>query len=732
MAVDRPTFSESWYRVCQLKPRLRSTVQTYRQHYRGEMWHVVRDPGNNQFFRLNVAAYHFVALLDGKRSIEKVWEICNEELGDEAPTQGEAIQLLGQLYTSNLLAAELPADAAGMFDRYKKRVRREVGGYMKNLLFIRIPLIDPDRFLDRWVALFGLAFTMPAFVVWVGLLLLGFNFLSGRWGELFAAGNPQSMLAADNLVFLYLTFAGIKAVHEFGHAFACKKFGRDAQSGGEVHTMGIMFLVFMPIPYVDASSSWALRSKWQRITIGAAGMYVELAMASIAAIVWSQTAQGSVINILAFNLMFIASVSTVLFNGNPLLRYDAYYIFSDTVEVPNLSQRSKDYIYYLVKRYAYGVRRPRNPSHTAGERFWMVVYGLASSIYRIFICVAILLFVADKLFLLGALLAVSAVVTWVCLPIGKWINYLASNPELIRTRPRAVFVTVAAVGVVVMSVGAIPVMEHARADGVVEPRQERFLFMTDAGFIRSGMKTDLPVKAGGEPVLVAENRELETERNQLMAEHDVLRAKYYQAFQNDEDMPLRQYLRDQLDDVNTEITRLNTRLDGLRVRSPIDGVWISSNIDQKIGAYLPRGEPLGRVANISNLFIRATANNEVGPRVETGSKVEVRVKGRPDIAFRGRIEKIGRAGTQDLSTPALSIGAGGSIPTRLDDQRGTRTTEQVFEMEIADLQDDEGGTPAIKPYQRVVVRFEFGRRPLAVQWWRKTQRLVQRRFNTTL
>ena len=159
MPVERPTFSESWYRVAEMRPRLRPTIQTHRQHFRGQMWHVVQDPSNNQFSRLSDPAYRFVALLDGRRTVGESWKICNEQLGDSAPTQGEVIQLLGQLYVSNLLLSEVPPDAESLFQRYRKRVQREVQGYLMNLLFIRIPLIDPDHFLNRWVGLFGKFFS---------------------------------------------------------------------------------------------------------------------------------------------------------------------------------------------------------------------------------------------------------------------------------------------------------------------------------------------------------------------------------------------------------------------------------------------------------------------------------------------------------------------------------------------------------------------------------------------
>jgi len=184
MPVDRPTFSESWYRVADLRPRLRSTVQTYRQHFRGQMWHVLQDPSSNQFFRLNGPAYTFVAMLDGRRRVADVWRTCNEQLGDSAPTQGEAIQLLGQLYTSNLLQSELPPDAEGLFRRYRKRVQREVRGYVSNLLFARIPLLDPDRFLERWVVLFGQVFTLPGLILWAVLIGSGLYSIVGRFGDL--------------------------------------------------------------------------------------------------------------------------------------------------------------------------------------------------------------------------------------------------------------------------------------------------------------------------------------------------------------------------------------------------------------------------------------------------------------------------------------------------------------------------------------------------------------------
>ena len=173
MAVDRPTFHEAWYRVADLRPRLLAGVQVHRQHFRGQTWHVLDNPANNQFSRINEEGYRFIGLLNGRRTVAEVWQICNEQLGDRAPTQGEVIQLLGQLHTSNLLHVELPPDSEALFNRYRKRITREVQSYLMNLLFLRIPLLDPDRFLDRWVGIFGRVFSWLGLVLWLVLVGTG-------------------------------------------------------------------------------------------------------------------------------------------------------------------------------------------------------------------------------------------------------------------------------------------------------------------------------------------------------------------------------------------------------------------------------------------------------------------------------------------------------------------------------------------------------------------------------
>ncbi len=724
MPVDRPTFSESWYRVAALRPQLRSTVQIHRQYFRGQMWHVLQDPASNQFFRLNEAAHRFVAMLDGRKTVAQVWQICNDQLGDSAPTQGEAIQLLGQLYTSNLLQAELPPDAEGLFNRYRKRVKREVQGYLMNLLFVRIPLFDPDHFLDRWVGIFGRIFTWYGFVLWLGLVLTGLYFLVGSAGDLLA--QTRGVLDPSNIPYLYLGFILAKVCHEFGHSFACKKFGKVSGSGGEVHVMGIMFLVFMPMPYMDASSAWAFRSKWKRIAVSTAGMFVELAIAAVAAIVWARTDPGARLNTIAYNVMFIASVSTLLFNANPLLRFDGYYILSDLLEIANLAPRSRQYLYYLAKRYAWAVRNPHNPANTAGERFWLPIYGIASTLYRVFICSAILLFVAGKFFILGAILALTAVVTWVFVPLGKFVHYLTTSGELIRTRPRAVLSTLIVLAAVFTAIGLIPVADRSRVEGVVEPVELRIIYMKEDGFVTGFMPSEQKVTNQGPPLVTAQSRELETQLKQLQAEGERLKAR--QRLAQTEEIAEAQVLAYQIAALKKQVEQVEQQIENLKLLAPFDGTWIAPDIEQTKGAYLHRGEKVGLVASLDKLFIRATAGQQVADRLmsKANKSVQIRVKGRPDMQLQGTIKKIPEAGMRRLPSAALGYAVGGSMATSPDDQSGTKAAEQFFEIHITP---DENSAVSLITGQRVIVRFETPAKPLMAQWWRSLQQLFQRRFN---
>ena len=724
MSADRPTFHEAWYRVSSLRPRLLSGVKVRRQHFRGQLWYVLENPANNQFARLGESAYRFVGAMDGRRTVSDLWRQCSEQLGDAAPTQGEVIQLLGQLHGMNLLYVDLPPDAEGLLNRYQRRVRREVFGYLSNLLFIRIPLLDPDPFLDRWVGVFGRVFSRVGFVLWLGLIVTGLYFVIGNFEELVA--QSADVLAPENLFLLYLSFVLTKIVHEFSHAFACKKFGQLNRSAGEVHAMGVMFLVFFPLPYVDASSAWAFAGKWHRALVGMAGVLAELAVAAVAAIVWSQTSVGTV-HIIAYNVIFVASVSTLLFNGNPLLRFDAYYVLSDLIEIPNLAQRSKNYLYYLVKRYVWGLRKTVNPAYSVGERAWFLFYGPASTLYRIFISIRILLFLnnrlPEELFILVPFFALTAIIGWLLVPLGRFVRYLATGPELARNRRRAVFSTVGGLAVTLVVLGLIKRPDHYRIEGVVEPVALALIHAETDGFVTGFLPSGSAVSPQAEPLIEAVNPELEARSRSLRAERKALEVRRRMA--QLEEVAAVQILTEQLAALDEQIERVESQLADLKLRAPLEGTWVAPEIEDTKGTYLQRGQRIGFVGKLDDLIVRATAGQDVAAMLfeQAQGDVEIRVKGYPQETFAGRIEKILPAGHDELPSEALGYAVGGSVATRPDQTQGQVAAERFFEIRIR----PQGDTPLLTG-QRVVTRVRMEAKPLLVQWYQSARRLFQRRF----
>src|SRR5215471_10898818 len=208
MAQLRPTFSESWYRVAGLKARLRASAQISRQFYRGERWYVVRDPAGNQYHRLSDAAYRFIGLLDGTRTIEEAWNICGGQLADDAPTQPEIIQILSHLYSANLIEADVTPDATVLLRRHKQLSKRKMQNRLMNVLFPRIPLWDPDRFLVQWLPIVRHLFSKIGAIIWLIVVGAAIATVAPHWRELETAA--KNAIDPGNWLWLWAVFVLIK------------------------------------------------------------------------------------------------------------------------------------------------------------------------------------------------------------------------------------------------------------------------------------------------------------------------------------------------------------------------------------------------------------------------------------------------------------------------------------------------------------------------------------------
>ena len=309
--------SPSWYRVAELKPRLRSHAVVEPRYYRGELWYVLQDEVTTRHFRFTPTAWYLIGLMDGTRMLQDIWDATRAKFGaGGAPTQEEVIHLLSRLHSTDVLHCDVPPDTQELFRRHLTVKRASLKSRYFNPMSLRWSLLDPEKMLQRALPLVKPLFSWPAALLWLLLVASALVLTASHWTEL-SNHMIDTALAPHNWVLLWLFFPIIKGLHELGHAFAVKVWG------GEVHNMGVAFLVLTPVPFVDASAASAFPNKGRRILVSAAGIMVELLLASLAVFLWLLVEPG-IVRDMAVVVMFIGGVSTLLFNANPLLKFDGY------------------------------------------------------------------------------------------------------------------------------------------------------------------------------------------------------------------------------------------------------------------------------------------------------------------------------------------------------------------------------------------------------------------------
>ena len=665
------TFSETWHRVSQARLSLLPTVSVHKQRFRGEDWYVLRDAYTQRFFRIRPMAYIFVSRLSHELTVDEVWRSCLDDFPQEAPGQEDAMQVLSQLHHSNLLHYRSKADSQAIFERYQTHRKREFGGQLLGFLYLRVPLWDPNAWLNRQRGMVEKWVSWPAAAVLIGVLMAGglSAILNGDriWDQ------SQGLFAIDNLIWLYLCMAVMKMLHELGHAFVVKKFG------GGVHTMGLMFLVFMPLPYVDATASWGFRSRYARALVGAAGILVELFLAALGAMVWAGTGPG-LINSLAFNVMVVGSVSSLLFNGNPLLRFDAYYVLSDLLDIPNLYQKASQQWFYFADRYLLGSEKAESPARDRREWWHMTLYGLFSFVYRMLIVGTILLFVTDQWFAVGVVFAFTTLIMLVVLPAKKWFTHLTGG-AVYRNRRRAVVASLALVLVPAAVVLWLPLPHAIRVPGMVEAVQYTRVTASSSGRLESVVVPSGTPVLPGQLLLVLASPELDWELD--IARQQTLETRMLLSMALGSTLSDIVPLQQRLESLAARTAELGARREALAVRARHTGVWFSPRLNEKVGNWLPRGELLGEVVDNSRLRFTAVVSQEEANRLfrDRPQAGELRLMGQADHLVEASQLAVLPYQKQQLASSALGWSGGGSIPVKPDDPQGLSTVDTFYEVQ---------------------------------------------------
>jgi putative peptide zinc metalloprotease protein len=432
----------------QVRIRLRGDLSILPQKYEGRTYYVVKDPISLRYYRFKEQEHYLLQFLDVEATLDHAQKQYEKRFRPERLTLEDLEAFAQQLLRAGLAQNESPKAGEQLFERRKKRRRSEWMQLLTNVLYIKIPVFDPERLLSWMLGYLWWMFTLWFLFVSVGVMLAAVLLVATHF-QTFRDKLPSyhEFFQFKTVIYLWIALGVVKVIHEFGHGLSCKAFG------GEVHEMGALLLCLSPCLYCNVSDAWTLPNKWKRIIISSAGIYVELMIAAIATFVWWNTPSHPFVNHLSLSLMVVCSVSTVVFNANPLMRYDGYYVLADLLEIPNLRDRANRFLKNLVLEHCLGVEVHPEPYMALWRKVLFVSYAVVSYIYRWVVTFVILVFLDSflKPYKLGVvsrmltLAAVGSMVGWPLYRLGKSIYQRGRLPDMKRWR-----VTVTAIGVAVL------------------------------------------------------------------------------------------------------------------------------------------------------------------------------------------------------------------------------------------------------------------------------------------
>ncbi len=481
----------------------RGDLQIVSLEFEGHPVWGIKDPVTLAYFELSHEAYFVLEQLDGRATMDDVCQAFNVRFRPRTLSEDEIRGFLGQLLSQNLVLAELPGHGPRLIAKARSQQQRRRWMRLASLLAMRFRGFDPDRFLAWMLTWLGWLFSPWAVAAGLGLIMWAILLVLVQFDELMARlPSAQALLTIPNLLGLSLVLAIVKVLHELGHGLTCKRFG------GECHELGVMLLVFTPTLYCNVSDIWMLKSKWQRIAVSAAGMWVEAVIAAVSTLLWWFSAPG-LFHSLCLNVMVLCGVSTFLLNGNPLLRYDGYFVLADWCEIPNLQQQSLAAIRGELSRWYCGIVDTED--QTSWRRWGLLSYGVASAVYRVMITSLMLWGLYHWLKPLGLgivaqTLAVPNFGLMLFVPISLAISFVKapSNRDRIRWPRFWVNTAVTLAGLAILA--TFPFPSRVTSLAIVDDEDAQRVYVTMPGTLVSSVKEGQQVAHGDEIARLVEPR----------------------------------------------------------------------------------------------------------------------------------------------------------------------------------------------------------------------------------
>jgi putative peptide zinc metalloprotease protein len=683
--------------------RSRPDLVVERIDYQGQRSFVVKDPVGLKYHRLRPEQYRALQLLDTERSLESLRDSLRVEFPALHLQLADVQSLVSDLHKNGLVYTDRPGQGAAMLGKRRSERRKKVWQTLKSFMYLRLPGWDPEATLDAMLPFVRWVFRPWAVVLTWAFVLSAWVLLGVNFGE-FTAGMPEfkQFFGWPNVVYMWVTLALCKITHEFGHGLSCKYFG------GECHEMGVMLLVFSPCLYCDVTDSWMMRNKWKRIAIGAAGMYVEVVISAAAVFVWRFAGDG-LVKMLALNVFFVTTVTTVIFNANPLMRFDGYYMMSDFLEIPNLRQKADKLLRDKFGWYCLGIEPKHDPFMPETGVFWFVAYAVAAWGYRWFIMFGIATFLYGwlkpyDLQSIGATIAVASVVGAAVAP-GVALYRMLNAPRTDPLSKPKIAATLAAFAVLLVAASFIPLPLHVTAPFLVEPAGARNVYVVTPGELTEVNVVPGQTVEAGTVLAVLSDPKLEDELRQLEVERRT-ETRRAAAFEASGDEAQRVVSEQRIKGLDERIATTRGQLRELTVVAPVEGVvvapaeqkkrqgrepgttlpnWDGTPLEPRNrGAFLEAGTLLLSLAPVATEGkVEATLLVDQADRndVFEGQPVELRFDHIPDTIYESEVETFSPRHVE-FAPPALSNKYGGPLPTTSEQDGRERLSGNAYQATV--------------------------------------------------
>jgi putative peptide zinc metalloprotease protein len=713
-------------------PALRRDLSVTQQLFEGRTFFVVKDPVSLQYFRMSAEDYYLATLFDGKRSFAQIREMYKhryphvaleytpDELNERVLRFANDLALMQMLSVQGVrLKARLDA---------KKKQKAGKGWFynaVNNVFFKRISVYDPDELFGRMAKPIWWIWTKQAHWASVGIIVAALIVFILNQERVHPTLN--TFFSFNNLTLIWVTTILIKSIHELGHGLTCKHLG------SEVHEVGIMFLVFTPYFFVNVSDSWALPKRSHRILISAAGIYVELILAAFATFLWAIVQPGTFQDFL-FNVMVIASFSTIVFNANPLMRFDGYYIMTDLIEVPNLQTKSRAVVTNKVKNLIFG-SKGEDPAMARmplprKRLVLFYIYAVASWIYGYYVIYHLTWFMSDQMAVhdlrnLGRFLSVSALIAWVIMPFWTFFKGLQFKSE--DWNPGGRLRRLAVIGGTLLAAFAImcfvPWNLTIKRSGAVELADPEQVRPEVPGFISEiYVKEGDQVKAG-QPLARLTFRELEQMHVASEQRQKVAEATMQRALAADRPAEYQQYASHR-EEYARKTERAKKDLDSLLLTAHTSGTVLTRDLPQRIGKLVKAGELFCEIGSLDPMQIKMALTEKQVRYVAKGQPVVLMADAYPGKKIQGTIADVHpMVFAKDLPA-ALSARRSGDVPTVVDSHGQEIPLERTFEARI----DVENPGGLLRPGMTGHGKIYTGKRPWGQLVWQSVLDLISLDF----